>query len=317
MSGLSALAAGLLLLLDRVPDWQLLNRGTAAAASFIGFGPVLWTVSAACAALATRRWWRLLAVPLSAGAIVASTTVVGYPTRASAPAPSDLRLLSLNTYYGWADSRQLATKADRADADVAVLLEVTHRTVLGLAQTDWFRRFPYQAGTAEDDWHRDGVMVFSRHPLTDVPTPSGLSQVFVVRIQSGAGGFTLISVHLTNPIVNMNDWLAGFSKLAAVVQTHPGTPLVVVGDFNAIVRHQPYRALMASTGLTDPCGQGACGWLPTFPAFRTYPAVSGLPIPLIQLDHVLESAGVQVTSLCRFRVNGTDHNGLDVGLRMT
>jgi hypothetical protein len=66
----------------------------------------------------------------------------------------------------------------------------------------------------------------------------------------------------------------------------------------------------------DPCSRGTCGWLPTFPAFRTYPGVSGLPIPVVQADHVLHSPGVEVTSVRRFRVNGTDHNGLDVGLRL-
>jgi endonuclease/exonuclease/phosphatase family metal-dependent hydrolase len=79
-------------------------------------------------------------------------------------------------------------------------------------------------------------------------------------------------------------------------------PEVIAGDFNATDDHLPMREL-ADHGFVSGADIVGAGWIPTYPSNPIIP-------PLIEIDHVLVDRRLTVTSLHRFRVDGTDHRGL-------
>jgi endonuclease/exonuclease/phosphatase (EEP) superfamily protein YafD len=126
-----------------------------------------------------------------------------------------------------------------------------------------------------------------------------------VRVAVPDHPFVLIGAHPANPEHGLDRWLRDGQALAELASAHTGEPLVVAGDLNATAEHLTLRELKARAGLTDTATGG--GWHPTFPANAWYP-------PLIQIDHVLVSSAFSTTAIETFRVAGTDHSGLMVGL---
>jgi endonuclease/exonuclease/phosphatase (EEP) superfamily protein YafD len=83
----------------------------------------------------------------------------------------------------------------------------------------------------------------------------------------------------------------------------------VAGDFNAVGDHGPMQALQRAgpKNATDVVG---AGWLPTYPANRSFP-------PLLPIDHVMINKDLTATSVTSFTVAGSDHRGLLATLALT
>ena len=313
-AGVLVVACGLEVL-DLAPTLQLRSRWLTVMASFIGVVPVLLAGACLLLLVTLRGWWRLMAVALAI-LLVAQVVVAGTQRPEHAPIRSNFVVVTLNTYYGWADPAALAQRTEAADADVVVLPEVTTRTLAGLDRTDWGTRYPHAAGSAAGDWDDSGLMVFSRYPLTVEETSPRPGMGLRLEVGRPQGVVTLIGVHFANPMVDWSEWTADFAWVGNAVRRSSAAPVVVAGDLNAVPRHQQFRALLTGNTLRDTAAEVGALRSPTFPSSRSYPPPGQWEIPILQLDHVLVGPGVGTASVTTFRVDGTDHRGLVVRLRV-
>ena len=307
-----------LLLLVAAPQLQAQHQWLAMAASFAPYGWLAWLVAVVLALIGSRGRVRLLVAPLALGLAWHTGVLLPYlpaPARASAAGSTSLSVLELNLRWGLADLDQVAEEVGRRRPDVVVLAEVTRSDAKAFAHRPWSKLLPYRTGTAGDDystttWTGDarGTMVLSRHPITPLDgTDDTLFSNFAVTLGVPDHPLTLVAAHPANPKHGLNRWLDDATSLTRLALEHTGGPLLVVGDLNATAEHLTLRELTAKAGLTD-AGAGE-GWHPTYPADAWYP-------PLIQIDHVLVSNDFSATGYRTFRIDGTDHLGLDVTLAL-
>lgn len=301
------------------PEWQLSHPLAAMAAAFIPYGVAAWLVVGLILVTAPRWWVKLLAVVAAAAAVVQLSWCGHYwPRQAPAVTPS-LTVMTLNTYYGWADVAQLVAEVERTRPDVVVLAEVTQMTWDALRQTRWPQLFPHRLGEPAALWHSDATMVFSSHPLTLLDTTRGTHEQQVVRVGLPSGPVVVIAAHPTNPTDSLTSWVADLEAVGRTAQQHGAEPVVIAGDLNAVREHLPMQRLL-QTGLADAREQSGAGWQPTFPTqlwawLQNFP--SGPTIPaLIAMDHVLVNPKVIAVSVSTFGVDGTDHLGIVARLKV-
>jgi endonuclease/exonuclease/phosphatase family metal-dependent hydrolase len=130
--------------------------------------------------------------------------------------------------------------------------------------------------------------------LTDLQTPAGIVRV--------------INVHTVAPLTDVDApaWARQFPALSAVAAQSPH-PIVLAGDFNATLDHAPLEKL-ASGNLRDAFRVAGSGIGNTWPRWD-------LPVPpVMRLDHVLVSSGVDVASVSDKVSVGSDHRRLVVEL---
>jgi endonuclease/exonuclease/phosphatase (EEP) superfamily protein YafD len=217
------------------------------------------------------------------------------------------RLMSLNMFNGEADSSQVAERA--AKADVVILVETTPDAVRALERYGWDKRFPYSVGDPRDNF--SNTAVYSRFPLSgssQIGDTSFHQWVTTVRIPR-VGGIRLMAVHPCNPYCGDDRWSAEHRLLRRTVIHNLNQPLVVAGDFNAVDDHGPMQALQRA-GLKSATDVAGAGWLPTYPANRSFP-------PLLPIDHVMINKDLTATSATSFTVAGSDHRGLLATLALT
>lgn len=313
-----ALVASGLMILAANPGLQLESSEATLAASFIPYAALGWAAAAAVLITARRRRLRLLALAALALAVVAAQSWGPYWPRPTASGTPNLTVMTLNTYYGWADADQLVAEAERSRPDVVVLSEVTQATWEDLQRTAWPAMFPHRVGEPADPWHSEATMVFSSHPLTLESTVTGSHQQQVVRVALPQGPAMVIAAHPTNPSDSLTAWASDLEAVGSLAQSRASLPVVVAGDLNATREHLPLKRLLAE-GLSDAREQSGSGWLPTFPTrawawLQNFPAGPAIP-PLVGLDHVLVNHLVSAVSVRSFAVDGTDHLGLVAELR--
>ena len=117
--------------------------------------------------------------------------------------------------------------------------------------------------------------------------------------------FALVAVDIPTPTKGIDPWVESFGLLIADSSGLAGRPVVAVGDFNAVLEHEPMRRLMAETGLRDAVVESELGWMPTFPG-------NGLLPPWVALDHVMVSGGLAASSAWTEAVPGQEHRALFV-----
>lgn len=305
-----------LLVLTAAPELQARHQWLAEAASFAPYGWLAWLVAVVLALTGARGRTRFLAAPLALGLAWHTAVLVPYlpgPTHAAAAGTTSLTVVELNLRWGQANLDQLASAIAHQRPDVVVLAEVTRSDVAAFRRKPWSKLLPYRSGTAGDNYDpatavgdARGTMVLSPHPITPLDDADGtLFSNLAVRIDLPGHPITLIAAHPANPEHGLDRWVEDGESLTRLALKHTDGPLVLAGDLNATAEHLTLRELTAKAGLTD-AGSGE-GWHPTFPADTWYP-------PLIQIDHVLVSRGFSTTAYRTFRVDGTDHLGLQVRL---
>jgi len=225
--------------------------------------------------------------------------------REAPPAPPPrgeaLDAVLLNLFLRNGDHERALGYLRAADADLAVLLEVTpawREALRGLADT-----LPYQAQAGE-------ILVASRLPLSGlrvVALPSGEADAILFRVPVGEAGLTVIGTHANWPLGprmsrNRNHELGAIAALARSVEG----PLLVLGDLNVTAFSPVFRYLLARGRLSD-CAAGR-GWHPTWPAW--------FPPLYLQIDHCLAGEGVAVARLGTGPYVGSDHYPLEVSVQL-
>lgn len=311
----AALVGVVLIALGAAPHLQLLDRSTAMAAAFIPYGVLVWAFVSGVVLTSRRAAIRALSL-VTVGLLVLQVLWTRPYWPHDSPAVLDgndgLTVMTLNTYYGWADAGELVAEAERARPDVVVLGEITTPGLADLDAAGWTEIFPYTVGQPGRAWESDGLMVFARQPLRRLDSPELSDPAEMVEVDGPAGPVAILAVHVANPWLRFREWRSDHESLQSFVANHAGAPLLVAGDLNAVREHEPMGRLRA-LGLEDAAEQSGAGWLPTYPAQRLHGALSGLPYPsLIAIDHVLSGPGLVTTHAEAFRVGGTDHQGLVV-----
>jgi endonuclease/exonuclease/phosphatase (EEP) superfamily protein YafD len=209
-------------------------------------------------------------------------------------------LMSLNTRHGAADPQQVAEQANQAD--LVVLLEATPSLLEGLQAHGWSERFPYSIGELRGEV--GDTAVYSRFPLSNqAPLPRAEYQTWITNAAvPGIGTVRVIAAHPCNPFCGNNRFSTDHQELRGTANANMGVPLIVAGDLNAVDDHAPIRALHRD-GLVSATDIVGAGWLPTYPANQTIPA-------LLPIDHILVNRFLTATSMRTFDVDGTDHRGL-------
>ncbi|CAA9291800.1 MAG: hypothetical protein AVDCRST_MAG48-578 [uncultured Friedmanniella sp.] len=282
------------------------DDAAALVAAFIPFAVPLLGLSLLCLLVALVRAHRRAALAVLLGVVV---LLLGAQLAWQLPyvVPDDRRvvgatfgLLTLNTYRGLADPAQVLAAAQ--DADVVVLVEVTPALVASLDAAGWRDRFPHDVGATGGEV--SNTLVFSRHPLTGSRRlGSGSFDQWSTTVDvPQVGPVALLAVHPCNPYCGSGRWADEHAGLRRAVEAGLDGPLVVAGDFNAVVDHGPMQELHR-LGLRSAADLVGAGWAPTYPANRTVP-------PLIAIDHVLVDPALAVADLARVPVDGTDHLGL-------
>ena len=270
-------------------------------------------------AVAACLWWLVRSLgpggrrPVSTAAAVVSALGLAFHAVVLAPAyvgghatgRPDLTVLSTNLRLGQGDTAEVTRIAERADADVVVLEELTPAAYGELG--DLRRELPYSAGTA--DLGARGTMVLSRYPLSQpfqTPIIQGTWWMWV----DAPKPFWLVAVHTAQPAISLKLWRVDHQYLSwAAGGLRKRGPVVMAGDFNATLDHGPMRDLLGA-GYSDAARQANSGWQPTWPSDPD--AEHGLPwgLGVMAIDHVLVTRQFSAISTRTYRVDGSDHRAL-------
>lgn len=294
-----------LVVLDAVPTLQPVARQLLVfLASAIPYTPV----PVAGAALGLMLWLdgrpRLVGIALLGGALaIASLPWWPVPT-GSTPRPTAdaLRVVSLNTEFGNADTRAVLRLAQ--SADILAFQENTPQFVRALEATGLLVDFPFRQGTALQESY--GTMIWSRTPLTVAGFGATEYTSLVVRTTVRGTAWTVSTLHAASPKDGARTWERDAHAVAGLLRPYVGEHLVVVGDFNAVDEHVTMRRIR-DVGLVD----SMTGW-PLAPGDgfqNSWPNDPRLPF-LIRIDHALHSAGVDAWRPSYITVTGTDHRAL-------
>lgn len=230
------------------------------------------------------------------------------PARTHDDEGAALRVLVQNLEFGRADPSEVVRAVNEGRVDLLLTVETTPEAVDGL-------RAAGLTGTLEHESldpapHTAGVAVWSRYPLTP-PDPIPGFGLGVVRTDMAGptGPVTVVAAHPVAPVFDGPGAVDEADRLRGYLGGLPGpAPVVVGGDFNATWDHPRFRSLRA-LDYTDSVSGGGDGWIPTWPADRSYP-------PLIGIDHVLARGAIGVGETSTVRVSGTDHLGVLATVRV-
>lgn len=281
VSPLAALALARLATADRWPLTAALNAGSSVV--YLPAYPAL------AVGISTGRRGLALVAGTVAGLHLAWSLPELVPARRrAARAGAAFRVVSANVQFtapGWS---RLGAELARLAPDVLLVQELTPDSLASLERSGAFAEF--------DHCHLDprpgsfGSGIWSRHPLDDAETWNVAGGPMTRATVKVGSGLRLYNVHTRSPLVGgLPRWHAQLRLIAAEAaldRSTTGMETVVAGDFNATWHHQGFRRLLRS-GLRDAHAEAGRGWAPTWRPRRGAP-------PLLRLDHVLISSGIDV-----------------------
>ena len=268
-------------------------------------GLTTWLWPPALVALAVGLWRGrpLLAVVAAAtSAILLASAVAGLGVPVRAPAAGTgpaVRLFTANIHDANPDVGSIAEEVAATAPDLVALQEVDPDGAAGLARSGALERFPYSV--IETRRGASGIALWSRFPLVNAQVQDVQGRPFIgATVLVGAHRLRVYTVHMVAPIDgDRARWRAQLRRVGEEVGGAHGA-LVVAGDFNATRYHPSFRRLL-SDGMRDAHERRGRGWAATWPRNRR-----PLP-PLLRLDHVLVSQGVEVRSIREGLGQGSDH----------
>ncbi len=265
--------------------------------------------------------------------LAAAATCIGYgavmaPLFAPGPHPSypprgpELRVMTVNVQFGWADAQQVVSLVRERDVDVLGVQELTPAFDAALRTAGLEDLLPYGEVEAADG--PEGTGLYSRYRVRHADdgitgrhrSPTGLVDV------PGAPPVAVSVVHPTPPVggTGRAEWRATFASFP-----RPGDPLggdpvgadvagpggddavrLLIGDFNATVDQPTLRDLIAD-GYVDAAGAVGRGWVMTW---RLNVA------PPLAIDHVLVDEKTAVRDVSAHGVAGSDHRAVVATLRL-
>lgn len=269
-------------------------------------GVTVWLLLPAHLLAAIAAWRRELVLGLACGSLAAAHVVVvavtvGWNGRQELGADDvPLRLVSANVLYANRDVVELADDVAAEGADVVLLQEVTPRVLRDLRSSSLWSAYPYRSLAPRPLF--EGAATFSRLPITrGCSVDVGGSPMLVTDLQTRAGALRVVNVHVVAPLTDADAaiWAGQFPALARLVDDSPD-PVVMAGDFNATLDHDPLDALVTGD-VRDAFTVAGTGLGATWPTWG-----NGIP-PLMRLDHVLVGGSVEVGSLTEEPSVGSDH----------
>ncbi len=260
-----------------------------------------------------RRRWALAATAVAVGVaqLVWLGQAIGW--HGTRPFPGDavpLRLITANMLLDNPQVDRLADQLLAGGADVVLLQEVTPEHLATLQATPLWAAYPERVVDALPGYH--GSLILSRLPVT-AGRAIDVAGFPMTRadVSTAAGPVRIVDVHAVAPIndTNLDLWLGQMAAMAGFTAPDGGA-LIMAGDFNATTDHAPFQRLLAA-GLRDAFLVAGSGYGATWPHW------SGPSVPVMRLDHVLVSDGVDVVSLHEEVSAGSDHRRLVAELALT
>lgn len=257
----------------------------------------LLAISAGALLLARRPRSATLAL---AGAVLISTSIVGYTGWHSLPAQAsagEFRFVTFNQYFSNRDFAGIGNYLERTGADAVAMQEVPSQEVAQQLAS----HLPSYPHVYASSWYPYGAVIFSRWPITvgeTIELVPGGARVAKAVIDWRGKPVTIMGAHLHWPIGPGNVRLrnAELQQLSRLALDAEG-PLLIGGDFNITPWSPIFRDAVNASGLQD-CAQGQ-GLIATWPAYFA---------PLsIRIDHCLASDDWRVVGVRTGPNLGSDH----------
>lgn len=253
------------------------------------------------------RWLALVAIGATAAYLatfVSLGAVVGCGPETS---EDQLVVYSHNVWFNRGDPVAVAGSIGASGADIVVLQEVWSGFMASLEADPSLADYRFRISEPSDG-DTTGLAVWSKHPIGQATAPNlwGVPTVRT-RIDGPYGSFALDAVHVTAPIAGgqIETWEA---QLAGFAEFDTSGPALMVGDFNATMDHQQFRALVES-GWTDVHESKGCGLDATWPTGRRTPT-------LLRLDHILTTDHFEVLAVDIGSGDGSDHRSVTAAVRL-
>ena len=293
-----------------------LGRGTSVE-TFIVFTPYVALASIVVVGLTVAL--RVRPAALAAAGCCAGYALVTAPLFVAAGGPSpeptgpDLRVMTSNVQFGWADAATVVRLVEEGDVDVLGVQELTPEFHQRLVAEEIEDLLPHRVVDARSGASGSGL--YSRYPVervgpdTSTPHipgehahPTGLVDI------PGAPSVQVTVVHPVPPVgpVAVDAWRRTLEALPRP-DGDEGPVHLLIGDFNATIDQPTMRALL-DDGYTDAALARGRGWQPTW---RSQGFGAALTI-----DHVLVDGTTAVERVSVHDVPGSDHRALVADLRM-
>lgn len=222
------------------------------------------------------------------------------------PSASWVRLVTANIYAGNPSVDELVAELAATDADVVLLQELTPALLDAIEGTGLTQQYPHQVLDPRDGAHGSGIL--SRLPMTEGrsfpvagwPMTTALLTVDAVELR-------VVNVHVAAPLsgTNVPTWEGQLDQLAAASRLG-GDRVLLAGDFNATLQHEPLRGIL-DAGYREAFNEAGRGLGATWPTDRLLP-------PLIRIDHVFVGPGLGVAHIELGDGPGSDHRPVIVDL---
>ncbi|MFD0582048.1 endonuclease/exonuclease/phosphatase family protein [Dactylosporangium darangshiense] len=212
--------------------------------------------------------------------------------------------MSVNMLMGGADPATIVGLVKRLDVDLVALQEYTDEAKAALAEAGLDQVLPNAVS-----YPRPGVTgsaVYSRFVVSDLgyrqfPSTFGQAQAGV-RVP-GAKDVRVESVH---PCAPANSRLSGCWERDIEQEpaaTPDGAVNLLIGDFNATLDHEKFRAVLAK-GYRDAADVAGAGFEASWPYDERW------FIPGVTLDHVVADKRVGVRKVTVHRMPNSDHKAV-------
>lgn len=263
------------------------------------------TISAVC----RRKLFSATAIVLlvAAVAVQAPWYYLGRPDDGG-PSTAELRVLSSNIQKGHADAAFFVDFA-ADNADVISVPELTADAVTRFNKAGIRKIFAYSILNPQRG--ADGIGLWSRYPLTELPRSAYGSAFIAARVRVPGLEYEplVASVHLMSPVAGgantFEKWqhhiTAAKAEFGEYAETAGPAAVIIAGDFNATADMKQFRDLL-DVGYRDAVNQTGAGFMPTYSPHPWIP-------PVLAIDHVL-TRNSAVQSIHSVDVPGSDHRAL-------
>ncbi|WEV46485.1 endonuclease/exonuclease/phosphatase family protein [Bifidobacterium sp. ESL0690] len=221
-------------------------------------------------------------------------------------------VMTLNCRYGLADPQAIIDAVRNNDVSILALQELTPDLVDALDKAGMNALLPYrQLGKAQESDNGGFNGIWARiQPGAQTERTVDIAATDVPSIT--VGNVAYFSAHPKSPMRGCREWSLGIRKLGelvdqdvfAIATTAPSAPTratVIMGDLNSNVDHPSFRSLLNS-GFTDAGLDISHGSAASFPTWLRWPR--------LELDHVLVTSEIAISSIQTINIPGSDHLAL-------
>lgn len=228
-------------------------------------------------------------------------------TADSAADPVSFRLFYANLHASNHDCEALFKKIGDAKPDVVVLVEFVGHWPAAAAESPVMSAFPHQVVSTPPGG--EVMTVFAKFPLQRIPLTGRLRhRLLLADCAIADRQLRLFCLHAPRPM-HWPWWTYHqyWREVELALADQP-EPLLVLGDFNTTQYSRVYGRLTAQQlrGAHEDRGRG---YAVTWPNY-------GFFVPLIRIDHILMSPGVECLEIAEGENPGSDHRSLIVDLRI-